>query len=90
MINNTAVSTDSGSTNNIQPEFPDILSQAVYLKGYQIADFKKAGVIPLLPISRTSWLKGVKDGIYPQPVKFGRSTLWKSSDIKNLLIELEE
>ena len=39
-----------------------------------------------LPISRTSWLEGVKSGIYPKPVRLGpRTVAWRVSDIYTLL-----
>lgn len=39
-------------------------------------------VLQLLPIGRSSWLAGVKDGKYPQPVKLGpATTCWRASDI---------
>jgi prophage regulatory protein len=44
---------------------------------------------PLIPISRTSWLNGVKDGIYPRPIKLGaRSVAWKVEDIRALVERL--
>jgi predicted DNA-binding transcriptional regulator AlpA len=41
----------------------------------------------IIPISKSSWWAGVKEGRFPQPVKLGkRTTVWKTSDIR-LLIE---
>lgn len=40
---------------------------------------------PLIPISRSSWLKGVAEGRYPQPLKLGRSTLWRVEDVRKLI-----
>lgn len=43
-----------------------------------------------LPISRTSWLEGVKAGIYPQPVRIGpRTVAWKVEDIRRLIDDLD-
>ena len=39
----------------------------------------------IIPISRTSWLIGVKKGIYPKPIKIGRKVVWRPEDIKNLI-----
>lgn len=40
----------------------------------------------LIPISRTSFLNGVKSGKYPKPVKLGeRTTAWRVSDIRTLI-----
>jgi len=41
----------------------------------------------IIPISKSSWWAGVKEGKFPQPIKFGkRTTVWRISDIR-LLIE---
>ncbi len=39
----------------------------------------------LLGICRSSFLDGVKKGIYPAPVRLGRRTLWRSEDIRKLI-----
>jgi prophage regulatory protein len=39
-----------------------------------------------IPVSKSSWWAGVKDGRYPKPVKIGpRSTAWRVEDIKRLI-----
>ena len=35
----------------------------------------------LLPISRAGWYAGVAAGIYPKPIKLGRASLWKRSEV---------
>ena len=42
-------------------------------------------VLEIIPISKSSWWAGVKDGKYPASVKYGRSTFWLNSDIQNLI-----
>lgn len=43
----------------------------------------------IIPISRTSWLNGVKSGKYPKPVKLGeRSVAWRAIDIQALVSSL--
>jgi prophage regulatory protein len=43
-------------------------------------------VLALIPISRRTWFRGVKDGRYPQPVKLGaRATGWRVEDIRNVV-----
>jgi predicted DNA-binding transcriptional regulator AlpA len=50
---------------------------------------KRKGIPPLLPISRTSFLNGVKSGKYPRPVKISeRCTAWRNSDLIALLARL--
>jgi len=39
-----------------------------------------------IPVSRSSWWAGVRNGIYPQPVKLGpRITAWRAEDIRHLI-----
>ena len=42
-------------------------------------------VLEIVPISKSSWWAGVKDGRYPKSFKYGRSTFWLNSDIQNLI-----
>lgn len=38
------------------------------------------------PVSRSTWLAGVKSGRFPKPVKLGpRTTAWRVEDIRNLI-----
>ncbi len=38
-----------------------------------------------IPISKSSWWAGVKDGRFPQPVKLGpRTTAWRAEEIRAL------
>lgn len=47
-------------------------------------------ILPILPISRSSWYAGIQKGKFPKPVCRGRSaTVWKVSDIRRLLAEIE-
>jgi predicted DNA-binding transcriptional regulator AlpA len=38
----------------------------------------------LLPISPSSWYRGVKEGRFPRPRKLGRMSIWRLEDIKHL------
>lgn len=39
-----------------------------------------------IPVSKSTWWAGVKDGRYPQPVKLGRRiTAWRVEDIRDLI-----
>ena len=45
-------------------------------------------VLEIYPVGRTTWLNGVKEGTYPQPVRLGkRITAWRETDIKRLCRE---
>lgn len=43
-------------------------------------------VLALIPVSRSKWYAGVKDGCYPKPVSLGpRCVAWKASEIQKLV-----
>lgn len=43
----------------------------------------------LIPVSRTTFLKGVREGRYPAPIKLGaRSVAWRVEDIRALIEKL--
>lgn len=61
-----------------------------YLRLSQIIGDKKANIPPIIPVGRTTWLMGVKDGTYPSPVKLSpRTVAWKVEDILQLIKDLE-
>jgi len=61
----------------------------VFLKLWDIVGSEKRGTKAILPISRTTWLDGVRAGRFPKPVKVGpRSVFWKKSEIDKLMQEL--
>ncbi len=46
-------------------------------------------VLKIIPISKSAWWQGCKDGRYPKPIKLGpRTTVWKASDISAFMREL--
>ncbi len=46
---------------------------------------------PVIPISRSSWWQGIKDGRYPKPIKLGpRTTAWRVEDIRALVTRTSE
>jgi hypothetical protein len=41
---------------------------------------------PIIPVSRSSWWSGVKEGRFPAPIKLGpRTTCWLAEDILALV-----
>jgi predicted DNA-binding transcriptional regulator AlpA len=43
-------------------------------------------VLTMLPISKSSWFNGIRDGRFPQPVKLGpRTSAWRERDILELI-----
>ena len=44
------------------------------------------GTPAVIPVSRSSWLAGVREGRFPKPIKLGkRTTAWRVSDIRALI-----
>ena len=48
-------------------------------------NLKTREVLELVPLSRTAWLNGVAAGLYPQPIRLGRTLTWRRTDIERLL-----
>lgn len=60
-----------------------------FLRMNQIIRVPGSDNVPLIPISRSLWLKGVAEGRFPKPIKLGvRSKAWKAEDIRLLIEEL--
>lgn len=36
-------------------------------------------------ISRSGWYQGIKEGIYPSPIKVGNKSFWKANEIRELI-----
>lgn len=46
-------------------------------------------VLALIPVSRSAWWAGVKEGRFPPPVKLSaRTTAWRRDDIQALIARL--
>ena len=46
-------------------------------------------VLTRVPISRSAWYAGVKDGKFPPPIKLGpKTSAWRESDVNRLIQEL--
>lgn len=41
----------------------------------------------LIPLGKSAWWSGVAEGVFPAPVKLGRTSAWKVRDIRRLLSE---
>ncbi len=65
------------------------LPETGFLRLQDIIGNPKKGIKGIIPVSRTTWWRGVKKGIYPQPVKISaRTTAWRVEDIKELVTRL--
>jgi len=43
-------------------------------------------VLEIIPVSKSAWWQGCKDGRFPKPVKLGpKTTAWRAEDIATLI-----
>ena len=48
-----------------------------------------SAVLSRVPVSRSAWYAGVKDGKFPPPIKLGpKTSAWRESDVNRLIQEL--
>ena len=60
------------------------LPEEGFVRLNQICNCK--GVPGIIPVSKSSWWSGVRDGRFPKPVKLGkRTTAWRVQDIRALI-----
>jgi predicted DNA-binding transcriptional regulator AlpA len=67
------------------------LPQTGYLRLPQIIGNAKAEppIPAVIPVGKSTWWQGVKDGRFPKPVKLGpRTTAWRVEDIRALIERL--
>ncbi len=66
------------------------IPQTGFLRLREIIGDKKNNIPAIIPVGRTTWLKGVKSGDYPQPYMLSpRTVAWKVEDILQLIKDLE-
>ena len=64
------------------------LPETGFMRLRQIIGDPKADppVPPLIPVGKSTWWAGVRNGRYPQPIKLGpRTTAWTVEDIRALI-----
>ncbi len=62
------------------------LPESGLLRLAQIIGDTKRGIPAVIPVSKSTWWAGVKEGKFPKPVKLGpRTTAWKVADIRALI-----
>lgn len=54
---------------------------------FEIEDrlLKIGDCLKIIPVARSTWWAGVKDGRFPKPVKIGKNTFWRYSDLMNIV-----
>ncbi len=72
--------------NTEQDKEKNILPDSGFMRLSQIIGNKEKGIPPIIPVGKSTWWAGVKDGRYPPPVKLSkRVTCWRVEDIKKLI-----
>ena len=67
-----------------------------FIKLDYIIGNRKKNIPGLIPMSSSNWLRGRKDGVYPDPVDVGRNTrslksqAYRVSDIRELIESLSD
>jgi len=64
------------------------MTQQVFLRLGQIIGNSKAEppIPPIIPVSRSTWWRGIAQGIYPKPTQISRRCVaWRASEIEALL-----
>lgn len=60
-----------------------------FMRLREILGDPKQGIPAIIPVSRTTWYEGVKQGKFPAPVQLTeRTTAWRSTDIEELVERL--
>lgn len=61
----------------------NLIPETGFLRLPQIIGDRKAGIPPIIPVSRSSFLRGCKDGRYPKSIKLGPgTTVWTVESIR--------
>ncbi|MEK9773620.1 MAG: AlpA family phage regulatory protein [Opitutae bacterium] len=56
-----------------------------------IGFYRLPTVLTKIPVSRSAWWQGIKDGRYPAGIKIApRTTAWLQSDIEDLCARLKQ
>ncbi len=64
-------------------ELPNLLQQTAFLREKQLVGDAKKHAAGLLPFSRATLWRRVKDGTFPQPVKLSeRTTAWPTAEVR--------
>lgn len=67
------------------------LPETGYVRLHQIIGNSKKNIPALIPVSRSTWWRGVKDGRYPRAVRLGpRITAWPVQSVKDLIASTAE
>jgi predicted DNA-binding transcriptional regulator AlpA len=64
----------------------NVLPEMGLVRLHQILGDSKRGVPPIVPVSKSTWWAGVRQGRFPQPIKLSeKCTCWRAEDIRALI-----
>lgn len=64
------------------------LPETGYLRLSQILGSKSKEIPALIPVGKSTWWEGVRNGRFPKPIKLGRRiTAWRVEDIRTLIAQ---
>lgn len=66
--------------------------QSLYRVKQIIGDLKNdPPLAPIVPVSKSTWWRGVREGRFPKPQKLSaKVTVWRGADLLALIEELED
>lgn len=85
---NTPPPPDSGYLESLERNNQQCNGNAL-LRLWQIIGDKKQGIPALIPISKTVFWEKVRAGIFPSPVRLGRTVCWRYRDIMQIIENAE-
>jgi len=66
------------------------LPETGYLRLPQIIGNRKTNTPPIIPVCKSTWYNGIKEGRYPKPVRISKASIaWKVEDIRQLVENME-
>ena len=67
------------------------LPEEGFVRVWQIIGDRKKGIPAVIPVGKTNWWEGVKEGRYPKGIKIlgSKVTVWRVEDIRQLIEELQ-
>jgi len=71
------------------PEFK--IPSEGFFRLHQIIGDKRKNIVPIIPVSKSTWWHGVSTGRFPKPIKLSpRITVWRIKDIQALIESPEQ
>jgi prophage regulatory protein len=63
-----------------------MLPEYGYLRVRQILGDRKRGILPLIPVSRSTWFRGIREKRYPAGLLLStRVRVWSVSEIREII-----